>query len=83
MAEYKFNGIQRVKSGDEIIFGKEPTMSKMISKLLMTIIMSLSHLLYIKHKKPPIIYIRGIGKDYPRYMLYTEDADVYKAMENF
>ena len=31
----------------------------------------------------PILYVRGTGKDYPRYILYTEDANVYKRMEDF
>lgn len=53
-----------------------------MNKLLSTIIMSLSHILYLKYQKP-ILYIRGTGKEYPRYLLYTEDVDVYKAMENF
>ena len=33
--------------------------------------------------KQPICYIRGTGKDYPRYILYTENANVYKRMEDF
>ena len=46
------------------------------------IIMWLCHLKYKKYKKP-ILYIKGTGKDYPKYLLFTEDENIYKRMEQF
>lgn len=40
------------------------------------------HRQYIKYGMP-IYYIKGNGKDYPRYMLYTEDEKIYKRMDAF
>jgi hypothetical protein len=31
----------------------------------------------------PIFFIRGTGKQYPRYVLYTEDPNVYARMDKF
>jgi hypothetical protein len=50
----------------------------MILKLVMWYI----HKLYVKHKMP-IFYIKGTGKHYPRYLLYTEDENVYRRMDKF
>ncbi len=36
----------------------------------------------IKYGKP-ILYIKGTGKDYPKYLLYTEDEWVYRRMDIF
>lgn len=44
------------------------------------LIMWLCHLKYKKYGKP-IFYIKGTGKDYPRYLLFTEDASVYRKMD--
>lgn len=30
-----------------------------------------------------ILSIKGNGKDYPKYLLYTEDENVYKRMDKF
>lgn len=38
--------------------------------------------MYIKIGKP-ILFIKGIGNDYPKYLLYTEDENVYKRMDKF
>lgn len=50
----------------------------MIHKLIMW----LCHLEYRRYKRD-IFYIKGTGKDYPKYLLYTEDENVYKRMEDF
>ena len=50
--------------------------------MLVKLIMFLCHIHY-KKVKAPILYIRGKGKSYPRYLLYTEDENVYKRMNNF
>ena len=49
----------------------------MIAKL----IMFLCRLQYKKYKKP-IFYIKGTNKDYPRYLLYTEDKSTYERMDD-
>lgn len=43
-------------------------------------IMWLCHLRY-KRYGMPIFYIKGTGKDYPKYLVYTEDESVYKKMD--
>ncbi len=48
----------------------------MIDKLIMWLL----HSRYKKYKKP-IFYIKGIDKDYPKYLLYTEDEFIYKKMD--
>lgn len=50
--------------------------------MLAKIIMFLCSMHYKKHKKP-IFYIKGNGKDYPKYLIYTENENVYKRMDNF
>lgn len=50
--------------------------------LISNIILFLCRILYT-HYKQPILYIKGIGKDYPRYLLYTENEKVSKRMEDF
>lgn len=40
------------------------------------LIIWLCRIRYKKYKKP-IFYIKGIEKHYPRYLLYTEDEDMY------
>ena len=54
----------------------------MFNKIISKIIMFLYHIQYKKVKRP-ILYIRGSGRSYPDYMLYTEDACVYQRMEEF
>ena len=46
------------------------------------IILWLLHIQYRKCKQP-IFFIRGIGKDYPKYVLYTENPNVRERMERF
>lgn len=36
-----------------------------------------------KYGNKAIFYIRGTGKDYPRYLLFTENESVYNRMEDF
>lgn len=38
---------------------------------------------YSRLNGEPVMFIIGTGKDYPKYMLYTEDEEVRKRMENF
>lgn len=57
---------------------KEQTMSKLICRFVMW----LMHTRYVKIGEP-IFYIRGVGKDYPKYLLYTEDETVYRRMDKF
>ena len=40
------------------------------------------HRQYVKYKQP-IFYMKGKGSDYPKYLLYTEDENVYRRMEDF
>lgn len=35
------------------------------------------HKQYLKHNKP-IFFIKGTDKDYPRYLLYTENEDLHE-----
>lgn len=48
------------------------------------IIMWLCHIRYKKYGMP-IFYIKGLkkDKDYPKYLLYTEDEKVYQRMDRF
>lgn len=46
------------------------------------LIMWILHRMYKKENKP-IYFIKGTGKDYPRYLLYTEDVEQYKRMDFF
>lgn len=50
--------------------------------MLANIIMFLSSIYYKKYNKP-IMYIKGTGKQYPCYLLYTENEDVYRRMDKF
>ena len=51
-------------------------MKKMIDRFIMW----LCHLRY-KRYGMPIFYIKGTGKDYPKYLVYTENEFVYKKMD--
>ena len=44
------------------------------------LIMWLCHMKYKKYGMP-IFYIKGTGQDFPKYLLYTEDENVYKKMD--
>lgn len=46
------------------------------------IIMWLCHIQYIKYKKS-IFFIKGTGKDYPKYLLYTENPSTFDRMDRF
>lgn len=41
--------------------------------------------LHRQYKKTgmPIYYIKGIGTDYSKYLLYTEDRSIYERMDQF
>lgn len=54
----------------------------MIDKILTEMIMLILHRMYVKTGND-IMYIRGVGKDYPKYLLYTENPNVYKRMDDF
>lgn len=53
-----------------------------MSKLIYTFVMWLLHTQYVKSGEP-IYFIKGVGKDYPKYLLYTEDDRVYRRMDKF
>lgn len=57
----------------------------MINKIVVRLIMFLCHIEYKRHKKfkEDFIYIKGTGKQYPRFLLYTEKENVYKRMNDF
>ena len=46
------------------------------------IIMWLCHIRYKKYDMP-IFYIKGKENDYPKYLLYTENENVYHRMDRF
>jgi hypothetical protein len=50
--------------------------------MLANIITFLCSIYYKKYGKP-IMYIKGTGKQYPSYLLYTENEEVYKRMDKF
>lgn len=50
--------------------------------MLAKIIMFLCSIYYKKYNKP-ILYIKGTGKQYPHYLLYTEDKNIYDRMNKF
>jgi hypothetical protein len=50
----------------------------MIHKLIMW----LCHIKYKSYKKD-VFYIKGTDGDYPKYLLYTENENVYKRMDRF
>jgi hypothetical protein len=52
--------------------------------MICRIIMWLCHIRYKKYGMP-IFYIKGLkkDKDYPKYLLYTEDENVYQRMDRF
>lgn len=50
--------------------------------MLNRFIMWLCHLKYKKYGKP-IFYIKGTENDYPKYLLYTENINVYDRMDRF
>lgn len=53
-----------------------------MARMLLRIVMWWLHREYLRYGKP-IYYIKGEGKDYPKYLLYTEDEHAYKRMEDF
>lgn len=50
--------------------------------MIVKLIMWLCHIEYNKYKKP-IFYIKGTGKHYPKYLLYTENPSAYDRMDEF
>lgn len=50
--------------------------------MILKIVMWYLHIRY-KKQKDDILYIKGTGKQYPRYLLYTENEKVYKRMDDF
>ena len=49
------------------------------------VIRLLMHILHRYYKRcgQPIFFVKGTEEHYPRYLLYTEDEDVYKRMDDF
>lgn len=50
--------------------------------MLTRLVMWWLHRRYVKEGMP-LYYIKGTGKDYPRYLLFTEDEQLYKRMDGF
>lgn len=50
--------------------------------MITRLIMWLCHIQY-NHFKQDIFYIKGTGKDYPKYLLYTENPITYDRMDRF
>lgn len=55
----------------------------MITNLVMFLLHIMYRRLHKRNKTNVILFIRGTGKDYPHYMLYTENENVYRRMEEF
>lgn len=49
--------------------------------MIARLIMWLCHIMYKKYGKP-IFYIKGTEKDYPKYLLYTENENIYQRIDN-
>lgn len=54
----------------------------MLNQLVVDLVMKVLHRLYVKQGSD-ILTIKGTGKKYPRYMLYSEKPNVYKRMDEF
>lgn len=50
--------------------------------MLVRLAMWILHREYKKHRMP-IYYVKGLQKDFPKYLLYTEDENVYYRMDEF
>ena len=50
--------------------------------MLVRIAMWILHREYKKYGKP-IYYVKGLQKDFPKYLLYTENENVYYRMDEF
>ena len=54
----------------------------LIRKILVELIMLFCSIVY-KFEGKPLMYIKGHEEKYPRYLLYTEDVNVYDRMDKF
>jgi len=52
----------------------------MIGRMITRLVMWWIHRQYLKYGET-IFYIRGIDRDYPRYLLYTEEPRVYEKFD--
>lgn len=52
----------------------------MIGRMITRLVMWWIHRQYFKYGET-IFYIRGTGRDYPRYLLYTEEPRVYEEFD--
>ena len=52
----------------------------MIDVMVTKLVMRWIHRRYLKYGET-IFYIRGTGRDYPRYLLYTEEPRVYEKFD--
>lgn len=50
--------------------------------MILRFVMWYLHIRY-KKQKDDIFYIKGTEKQYPKYLLYTENENVYKRMDDF
>lgn len=55
-------------------------MKRMKNMMIDRFIMWICHMRYKKYGCP-IFYIRGTDRDFPKYLIYTEDENVYKKMD--
>lgn len=53
-----------------------------MNKIFLRLVIWYLHKQYLRHNQP-IFYIKGTEKDFPKYLLYTEDINVYKRMDSF
>ncbi len=53
----------------------------MIGRMITKLVMWWIHWQYLKYRET-IFYIRGTGRDYPRYLLYTEEPRVYEKFDH-
>lgn len=54
----------------------------LIDEIFTEIVMFLCSILYRRYGKA-ILCVKGTEREYPRYLLYTEDEKVYKRMDAF
>lgn len=52
----------------------------MIGRMITRLVMWWIHRQYLKYGET-IFYIRGTGRDYPRYLLYTEEPRAYEEFD--
>ena len=74
------NRIQNDWNRSQNIGGKH--LMKGDRRMIIRLIMWLCHIYYKKYGED-IFCIKGEGKEYPKYLLYTENPTAYKQMDEF